>query len=805
MLIKLGVASRVLEILDREKVDSLILTDKSFFTRYAAIRQGWELDPSSYLYMRTRMVSALEKHGPNANGDAFQAKELARRYATFINAAVNVDHDNDDPKKAVGFIVDARYLPENMYVEGIHAIDKVKAETKRPGLIAAIEKGAVTDTSMGCYVDHSICSECLREAGWDGQDFSQIEKIAYDKLSIGHGIATVPEEYCHHLGRYGEKKGGDNGPFEINCGVTFFEDSIITTAGADKDAKYLEKIATQMDLSRIIINRSPFAEKIKGGITVSTEKTAKDGLKLETQQEKGDYAGTPADKDKALHDQSKGKSDTTPTKGDKMETMEEKKDYALASKKIIEAISVVRQLLADNPEAKDLIFDQKEIGGVPKAVQDGKKEQQDAKVNDANVRKEGEATEAPVEKAPESPEAKEVGKEPAPKTEAGKKKGGFFAQTVALLKKALEMDGNPTETVDEKGDYMPKTGDPDAAYNSTQKKVAPKETDMKGNPTQTQQDAPEYPHTGARKPATVADNEKAKVDHMVTEMQTGKSYEDAKKNATEKFDGDRAAARRKMADDMNRGSMGSPGRPDTLTFKAEEETPEEKKEEGKEKTAMDQPNETVDKRLNEGTDEKVETAPIRTDAQKKKAEGVPPQFDKKDGPKKEAPVDGKPIEKEEGLSCSAEGAEASPVAPSPASESAPMAKEEEATPEKSKEIVQKMDDKNDALEAVLKMKKSQAALLAQSGYKVTAVTKVKNIQFIEASIDKLDKLANAIEELSTSSLTLEGATREAVKFNLRKMIGTAKKLMADTDKVMEDMEKKDKERRRESRSRSQVC
>ena len=62
-----------------------------------------------------------------------------------------------------------------------------------------------------------------------------------------------------------------------------------------------------MDLSRIIINRSPFAEKIKGGITVSTEKTAKDGLKLETQQEKGDYAGTPADKDKALHDQSKGK------------------------------------------------------------------------------------------------------------------------------------------------------------------------------------------------------------------------------------------------------------------------------------------------------------------------------------------------------------------------------------------------------------------------------------------------------------------------------------------------------------------
>jgi len=122
-----------------------------------------------------------------------------------------------------------------------------------------------------------------------------------------------------------------------------------------------------------------------------------------------------------------------------------------------------------------------------------------------------------------------------------------------------------------------------------------------------------------------------------------------------------------------------------------------------------------------------------------------------------------------------------------------MAKEEEATPPKAKEMVQKIDDKNDALEAVLKMKKNQAALLAQSGYKVTAATKVKDIQFIEAAVNKLEALANAIEELSTSSLTLEGATREAVKLNLRKMIGTSKKLMADTDKVMEDMEKKDKE------------
>jgi hypothetical protein len=801
MLIKLGVATRIVEILNRDKVDSLLLTDKSFFQRYAAIRQGWELDPTSYLYMRTRMVSALEKHGANANGDAFLAKELARRYATFINSAVNIDHDNDGPEKAVGFVVDARYLPEDMYVEGVHAIEKMKAEAKKPGIIMAIEKGVITDTSMGCFVEHSICSECLREAGWDGKDFGQIEVIAYSKLAVGKGIATVPEEYCHHLGRYGEKKGGDGGPFEINCGVTFFEDSIITTAGADKDAKYLEKLAASLDLSKMII-ASPFAGKLKGGIHVGQEKTA-EGLKLDTQQEKGDYPGTPSDKDKALYDQSKGKSETTKPGGDKMETMEEKKDYTLASKQVIEAIALVKKLAADNPEVKDLIFDQKEIGGVPKAVQDGKKEQHQDKVDDANTRKEGDvATEVPVEKAPLSPEEIELQKH-APVKNEGKKKHGILSAVADFLKKmALEMDGNPTETVEEKGDYMPKTGDPDQAYNSTQKKTAPKETDMKGNPVQTQVDAPEYPHTGAAKPvpkATVADNEKAKVDHMVSSLQTGKSYEDAKKDATEKFDGDRSAARRKMADDMNRGSMGSPGRPDTLTFKAEEEPkpgekPEQKLEDGKEKTAMDQPNETTDKRLNEGTDEKIETAPIRTDAGKKKADGVPPQFQKKEEPKKEGPpVAEKPMEKTEGIGCTADGVAASPVSPAPAAESAPMVKEDEATPEKSKDMVEKMDHKAEALEAVMNMKKNQASLLAQSGYKLTAAVKVKDIQFIEGAVENMDKLANSIEELSNSSIKLEGETKKAVVLNLRKMMGFARKLMAETDKIMDDMKKKDKE------------
>ena len=108
-------------------------------------------------------------------------------------------------------------------------------------------------------------------------------------------------------------------------------------------------------------------------------------------------------------------------------------------------------------------------------------------------------------------------------------------------------------------------------------------------------------------------------------------------------------------------------------------------------------------------------------------------------------------------------------------------------------MVEKMDHKAEALEAVMAMKKGQASLLAQSGYKLTAAVKVKDIQFIEASLENMDRLANSIEELSNSSAHLEGETKRAVVLNLRKMMGSARKLMAETDKSMEKMEKKDKE------------
>jgi len=737
MLVKLGAHIAFLEtvIPSKKELPWFVQNDKSAMQRVAGIEPVM-LNPEKFLYMRTRMVSAVEAHGPNANGDAFEDAELAARYATFINSAVNVDHDNDSPDKAVGFILDARYIPESKYVEGIHAIDRVLAEEKRPGIVRAIEAGVVTDTSMGCYVEKSICSECLKEAGWDGKDFSNLNKFAA-LLSVGRGIATVPEEYCRHIGKYGEKKGGANGPYEINRGVTFFEDSIITTAGADKDAKYLEKLAKLgIDWKKFIIDRK------RGGSEM--DKVAASGLKMDTDVEKPDYDGTPADKDKALADQAKGKSSSTPEKGNNIQTMEEKGDYVLASKRNLEAVALVRRLAKDNPDAiKNLVFDEQSIGGKPAAVKEGEDGQDEAKTDAATERK-------PAAAGPD-PEAAPVADK------------GVVASVVASVLKALGIagTGNPTETAKEGTEQMPpKSGDPDKAL-ATQAKGTSEKTQMKGNPDQTAADPSDHPLTAGRRRTFAqalqarrikADSEGAKLDNMVSDLKQGHSFEDAKKNTDEKFQtASRIAWRKKIAEDLARGSMGSPEVPDNI--KNEQDDSKKKPFEKAEgagcsasarpgKVAMDRPNETSEERQNEGTKEIKETAPMRTDASRRlKADNDKPFTAKPEDPKK---------------------------------------------------TVKDLDEKSDAMEAIGNAKKVRASVLAKAGYSASAKRNLMDIRHIEASIGKFERVAGDIENIQASlAASKDEATKAALMARLSALVVEAKKLMAEEEKAVENMEKAD--------------
>lgn len=233
--------------------------------RIASVKEI-KLDPSKYFYFRNRAVSALEFHGPNDNGDAFEESELIKSYASFINSRESIDHNGDD---IVGMVLDSAWIPfkgvfrpgigiisTNLldykqgdqliggWVENIHAMDREIAEERHPGIIQAMLNGEITDTSMGCYCQSAICSICGNEA-------------------------TTEREYCEHIAYKGRKiavAGEERPVFEKNRGIVFFEDSIILpfalggTAGgqgADPKAKQLQVFcsAHQTPLRQYIVNR----------------------------------------------------------------------------------------------------------------------------------------------------------------------------------------------------------------------------------------------------------------------------------------------------------------------------------------------------------------------------------------------------------------------------------------------------------------------------------------------------------------------------------------------------------------------
>jgi hypothetical protein len=218
------------------------------------------LDPERYLYVRNRAISALETWGANDNGDAFPRDELKKSHLTFIGSRVSLDHDEH---LRIGMVLDSVWIPYNEstqdgdYVENILALDKKVCEAVFPGLIQAIVDRKITDTSMGVYVDYSTCSVCGNRA-------------------------TAECEFCEHI-RYakGSKVRLANGQevpaYEINYGLTFFEDSVIVPSelggraggrGADPNAKMLERMATKLDLDPFIRNPLILVGDNKPGLPV---------------------------------------------------------------------------------------------------------------------------------------------------------------------------------------------------------------------------------------------------------------------------------------------------------------------------------------------------------------------------------------------------------------------------------------------------------------------------------------------------------------------------------------------------------
>lgn len=169
--------------------------------------EGHEYDPD-FVYMKVRAVSAGEYWGCNKNADFFPEEELKKNYKTFFDAHVFKNHENKEVEKAIGDVLDAVWNDEMKYVELFIRVDKRIA----PTIARGFEKGFMTDVSMGCKIDYSICSICGNQA-------------------------KTQSQYCDHI-KYERHKVRDDGKkvFEININPRFHDISAVLN-GADRTAK----------------------------------------------------------------------------------------------------------------------------------------------------------------------------------------------------------------------------------------------------------------------------------------------------------------------------------------------------------------------------------------------------------------------------------------------------------------------------------------------------------------------------------------------------------------------------------------
>ena len=180
-------------------------------------------DGHKYLYVAVRACTA---DVPNLNLDMLPHEELKTAYKTFIGAYVYLNHDNTDPAKARGAIIDAVYHDEDAddrWIEILMELD----EERCPKLCSLIRSGEIDTVSMGCQVESTTCSIC-------------------------GNVAEEPWEFCEHIQQKGREFEGKLA-YEICNGINFFEESFVydpadptaTVQALNKEAKKIAKTAQE--------------------------------------------------------------------------------------------------------------------------------------------------------------------------------------------------------------------------------------------------------------------------------------------------------------------------------------------------------------------------------------------------------------------------------------------------------------------------------------------------------------------------------------------------------------------------------
>ncbi len=195
---------------------------------------------TEFMYVRTRAIGALEKWGPNQNGDGFPLKELQASFRTFIGKGNFIDHKSDDITKIRGLIVDAFMNNDDQCIETLIAVDK----KSHPQLCRDIETGVVNSVSMGTRVGFSFCSVCSNRATTEKEYCSHIS--GYKGLKV----AMFTNDENHRYGQWPVH--------ERNHDLEFIELSWVSVP-AFKEASVLERLAslkTAIDSERSSVENS---------------------------------------------------------------------------------------------------------------------------------------------------------------------------------------------------------------------------------------------------------------------------------------------------------------------------------------------------------------------------------------------------------------------------------------------------------------------------------------------------------------------------------------------------------------------
>jgi len=165
-------------ILPLRKTGSLSSSDRRLFFQKTAASQRFLNDLDSIklgdgdIPVHVNAIGSAEYYGPNRKGDAFREQVCRDRHPTFVTEGRNyIHHKNRDPDYSFGKIAASCYNDAMHRIELLVLTNGNEAAARRNGglvipdeFLSKLEKNAELPVSMGCTIDHDICSICGNKA-----------------------------------------------------------------------------------------------------------------------------------------------------------------------------------------------------------------------------------------------------------------------------------------------------------------------------------------------------------------------------------------------------------------------------------------------------------------------------------------------------------------------------------------------------------------------------------------------------------------------------------------------------------------